>query len=161
MKRFTIEGTVAYYGLVDNYNKTGKEYNLAITNWKHLEPETPTESELLAAWYPTARSLPKQMASMISTAPSDKLYFKSNYPVNEVYVIGTGGKPVKVSVEDAGINLRGATVRMVVYKSYIQPLLIVKNGSADNIPDFNGVEDYAPDKFVIPEPLENDPLPFN
>lgn len=111
-----IVGTVDFYGYVDNFNKDGKEYALAIKDYEIIN----YDPEIVKAWYDNDSDkgkLPGMYEKLNKGEKPDVLYFRSEYPVNTIQIVKDGKvEPVTI---DYSPDLKGHRVKMTMYRQFI------------------------------------------
>lgn len=146
-KDMLVSGVVDFYGYVDNYNRDGKEYKLAIKDpdFKNLDWDEINE------WFKDDKGkvkLPNLYKNIKEGKVPEIAYFKSDrYPITRVSVYDKETKTVK-SVEVTNPQLKGMTVLMKLNKLFIGAIM------TDAIP-----EEFKPTAFADVEDLGDD-LPF-
>lgn len=121
-----VTGTVDFYGLVDNYNKDGKEYVLTLKDYefKNLDPEE------IKSWYTNERGkvdLPGQWDDVLNSKEMpEKLFFRSNYPIKkfQIPVEENGEKKVVTQEISYSPDLKGKKIKMTCYRQYIGTVAI-------------------------------------
>ena len=111
-----IVGTVDFYGFVDNYNKDGKEYVLAIKDYTIKD----YDAETVKSWYDNDKDngkLPAVYVELNKGNNPDMIYFRSDYPVDTIQIVKDGNvEPTKI---DYNPDLKGLRVMMTMYRQFI------------------------------------------
>lgn len=119
-----VTGRVTFYGKVNNYNHTGKEFALCIEN----PVFTGIDEESVSRMYDTENNKKAEYAEfynkLLAGESLDKVYFRSQYDVESVF---TDGKFVDVA-DIPNFALNQAYIRMTVNKSYIGKIQLLENG---------------------------------
>lgn len=119
-----VTGRVTFYGKVNNYNHTGKEFALCLEN----PVFSGIDEESVSKMYDTENNKKTEYAEfykkLLSGESLDKVYFRSQYDVESVF---TEGKFVDVA-DIPNFSLNQAYIRMTVNKSYIGKIQLLENG---------------------------------
>lgn len=112
-----IRGTVDFYGYVDNFNKDGKEYVLAIRDYDILN----YDPDVVAGWYKDKDGKPQKLPAIYEKLNKgekpESIYFRSEYPVDNIQIVKDGTvEPVKI---DYSPDLKGMRVIMTMYRQFI------------------------------------------
>lgn len=112
-----IKGTVDFYGYVDNFNKDGKEYVLAIRDYDILNYDPAT----VASWYKDKdgkqQKLPTVYEMLNKGEKPELIYFRSEYPVDNIQILKNGTvEPIEI---DYSPDLKGMRVSMTMYRQFI------------------------------------------
>ena len=123
-----VTGRVAFYGKVDNYKHTGKEFVLAIENpvFKGITEETVNKMYDIEN-KPNAEKA-KMYTDILSGKIPSTVYFRSQYDVESVWY---NGKFTDV-VDITNFSLNNAYIQMTVNKSYIGKINLLENGTPYN-----------------------------
>lgn len=144
-KNIIVTGSVEFYGYVDNYDESGKEYVLNIKNpvFKNLD------WDLINSWYEDSKGkvkLPKMYEALAAGNTPENVFFRSQYPVTHVTLYNKEDKTLS-QVEVKNPQLKDMTIVMKVKKSYIGAIMV------DKVPD-----EFTPTAFTA-EDLDEE-LPF-
>lgn len=112
-----IKGTVDFYGYVDNFNKDGKEYVLAIRDYDLLN----YDPEVVAGWYKDKDGKPQKLPALYEQFNKGKrpetVYFRSEYPISNIQLVKDGNvEPVEI---DYSPDMKGKRVIMTMYRQFI------------------------------------------
>ena len=123
-----VTGRVSFYGKVDNYKHTGKEFVLAIENpvFKGITEETVNKMYDLEN-KPNAEKAKMYDEILAGNIPTT-VYFRSKYDVESVWY---NGKFTDVS-DIPNFSLNDAYIQMTVNKSYIGKINLLENGTPYN-----------------------------
>lgn len=122
--KLMVTGRVTFYGKVNNYKHTGKEFVLCIED----PVFTGIDEESVSKMYDTEHNKKVEYADfynkLLAGEKLDKVYFRSQYDVESVF---TDGKFVDVAdIPDFALNQ--SYIRMTVNKSYIGKIQLLENG---------------------------------
>ena len=123
-----VTGRVSFYGKVDNYKHTGKEFVLAIDNpvFTGITPETVSDMYDLAN-KPTAETAKMYDEILAGNIPTT-VYFRSKYDIDSVWYKG-----VYTDVSNIpNFSMNDAYIQMLVNKSYIGQINLLENGTSYN-----------------------------
>ena len=123
-----VTGRVSFYGKVDNYKHTGKEFVLAIENpvFKGITEEAVNKMYDLEN-KPNAEKAKMYDEILAGNIPTT-VYFRSKYDVESVWY---NGKFTDVS-DIPNFSLNEAYIQMTVNKSYIGKINLLENGTPYN-----------------------------
>lgn len=123
-----VTGRVSFYGKVDNYKHTGKEFVLAIENpvFNGITEETVNKMYDIAN-KPNAEKA-KMYDEILSGNIPTTVYFRSQYNINSVWYNGVLTDVSKIP----NFSMNDAYIQMLVNKSYIGQINLLENGTPYN-----------------------------
>lgn len=123
-----VTGRVSFYGKVDNYKHTGKEFVLTIENpvFKGITEESVKKMYDLAN-KPNAEKAKMYDEILAGNIPTT-VYFRSKYDIDSVWY---NGKFTDVG-DIPNFSLNEAYIQMTVNKSYIGNIKLLENGTPYN-----------------------------
>lgn len=127
-----IVGVVEFYGKVDTYAKKNgklkegdpeKEFSLCIKDFeiRNLDPET------IRGWYTNDRGkveLPADYEDLLDGKRPEKMYFKSQYPIDTFQILEDGNVVDKKI--DYSPDLNGCRISMTLNRKYIGRIAIAE-----------------------------------
>lgn len=123
-----VTGRVSFYGKVDNYKQTGKEFVLAIEN----PVFTGITEESVSDMYDLANKPNAEKAKMYDEILAGNIpktvYFRSKYSIDSVWYNGVYTDVSQIP----NFAMNEAYIQMLVNKSYIGQINLIENGTPYN-----------------------------